>query len=126
VVDLQPEGQLGYTYSKAIVGLPYTSDFKSVVPNAPEASRPVTPITKKRFTSLSAFVRNSYAGEYGMSSDSLYDWITGTTTSAGETGLIEDKTITSSWTRTPTIFIRANEPYPLNIDSIMIEMELGD
>jgi len=125
-VSLQPEGGLGYTYTKAVVGLPYYSDLKTISPISNDTKKRITPLTTKRFTSLSAFVRDSYGGQYGIDSSHLYDWITGTTTSAGESGLIDDKTISASWLRHPTVFIRTNEPYPLNIDSVMIEMEVGD
>lgn len=125
-VSLQAPGQIGYTFTKAIVGLPYNSDFESVYPVPKNQAGDLGLLTTKRLTNLSLFARGSYGGQYGVSSSSLYDFITQTTTASGITGLVADKTLSGAYTRIPSVFIRQNEPYPMNIDAIMVEMDLGD
>ncbi len=114
--------------TKAVIGLPYNSDLKTL---DPALNLPETPMDKKKnVTAVRFMVRESRGFKAGRDFDSLYE---ARTRSAGtlydsppplESG-IKEVMIACTWEPRGSICLRQDDPLPVNWIALIPELALG-
>jgi len=132
-VDVLADGVVGsYTVSSGAItlstaasvvhiGMSYNSDLQTMYVDIPmEAGSSM--FMKKRIPTVNFRVRDSAGGKYGKDSSSLVDLMDATPLYSGD---LTNKSVNMGWTRNASIYIRQDDPLPLTIDSMVMEVEVG-
>ena len=132
-VDVLADGVVGsYTVSSGAItlstaaslvhiGIPYNSDLQTMYVDIPLETGS-SMFMKKRIPTVNFRVRNSAGGKYGKDSSTLVDLMDETSLYSGD---LTNKSVNMGWTRNASIYIRQDDPLPLTIDSMVMEVEVG-
>lgn len=120
-VDASGEITLDTSAGLVHIGLPYDSDLQTMYVDIP-LERGSSMFIKKRIPTVHFRVRDSAGGKYGKDSSNLFSLLSSTALYSGD---ITNKSVNMGWTRNASIFIRQDDPLPLTIDSMVMEVEVG-
>jgi len=103
------------------IGMPYNSDLQTMYVDIPLETGS-SMFMKKRIPTVDFRVRDSAGGKYGKDSSHLVTLMPSTPLYSGD---LTNKSVNMGWTRNASIFIRQDDPLPLTIDSMVMEVEIG-
>lgn len=113
---------------RAVIGLPYNSDIKTL---DPALNLPETPMDKKKnITAVRFLVRDSRGFKAGRDFDSLYEARTKTTGSLYDSPPeletdIKEIAIACTWAPKGSFCLRQDEPLPINWIALIPELAIG-
>ena len=132
-VDVLADGVVGsYTVSSGSItlssaaslvhiGMPYNSDLQTMYVDIPLETGS-SMFIKKRIPTVHFRLRDSAGGKYGKDTSSLVSLQSSTPLYSGD---LVNKSVNMGWTRNASIYIRQDEPLPLTIDTMVMEVEVG-
>ena len=120
-VDASGEITLDTSAGLVHIGMPYVSDLQTMYVDIP-LKKGSSMFMKKRIPTVNFRVRNSAGGKYGKDVTNLFALLSQTSLFSGD---ITNKSVNMGWTRNASIFIRQDDPLPLTIDSMVMEVEVA-
>ena len=132
-VDVLADGVVGsYTVSSGSItlstpanmvhiGMPYDSSLQTMYVDVPMETGS-SMFIKKRIPTVNFRVRDSAGGKYGKDASNLVDLLDETPLYSGD---ITNKSVNMGWTRQASIYIKQDDPLPLTIDTMVMEVEVG-
>jgi len=120
-VDASGEITLDVSAGMVHIGMPYDSDLQTMYVDVPLETGS-SMFMKKRIPTVNFRVRDSAGGKYGKDATSLFALLSQTSLFSGD---VTNKSVNMGWTRNASIFIRQDDPLPLTIDSMVMEVEIG-
>ncbi len=123
IVGVDTSGEISLDTSAGLIhiGMPYDSDLQTMYVDVPLETGS-SMFVKKRIPTVNFRVRDSAGGKYGKDSSNLVDLMDATPLYSGD---LTNKSVNMGWTRNASIFIRQDDPLPLTIDSMVMEVEVG-
>lgn len=104
------------------IGMPYDSDLQTTYVDIPLETGS-SMFVKKRIPTVNFRVRDSAGGKYGKDSSHLVTLLPATALYDGD---ITNKSVNMGWTRNASIYIKQDDPLPLTIDTMVMEVEIGN
>ena len=102
-----------------VVGLSYNSDLEPLTPE-PDMQSGESMFKVKRITDVQFLLRESAGGTFGPDSSLQSPLLTGTLYS----GKLCNLSLRGGWGESRDLFIRQNDPLPMNIDAVGYELEV--
>lgn len=120
-VDASGEITLDTSAGLVHIGMPYDAELQTMYVDVPLETGS-SMFKKKRIPTVHFRVRNSAGGKYGKDDNAPFPLMPATALYNGD---ITNKSVNMGWTRNASIFIKQDDPLPLTIDSMVMEVEIG-